>query len=157
MGAKSKRKLSPDFLEERVVPGFVGAVSGSQAVGLVNWAGGVRGAGLAPVDVIGGIVFPACAQAQTRKKFLKSLIEKMIQISCVLSFPLLAAIFALAPRVTYIIYTSKWLPGLTALYLSLIQGVFILIGGILIQVLFAFGQVRTVRNISLFGQFCNGF
>jgi O-antigen/teichoic acid export membrane protein len=133
-----------------VVPGFVGAVSGTSAVGLVNWAGGVRQFGLAPVEIIGRLVFPTCAQAQGRKKFLKSLIERMIQVSCMFSFPLLAAIFALAPSITYIIYTSKWLPGLTALYLSVIQGVFILLGLILVQVLFALGEAKIVRNISLF-------
>lgn len=133
-----------------VVPGFVGAVSGSQAVGLVNWAGGIRQFGLAPQEIIGRLVFPACSQAQHRSQFLKSLIEKMIEITCMLSLPLLAAIFALARPITFIIYTSKWLPGLTALYLSLIQGVFILLGGILVNVLFALGQARTVRNISLF-------
>lgn len=133
-----------------VVPGFVGVVSGPEAVGLVNWAGGVKQFGLAPQDVIGRLVFPACSQAQDRPLFLKSLIEKMIKISCMLSLPLLAAIFALARPLTVIVYTSKWLPGLTALYLSLIQAFFILLGGIFVQVLFALGEAKTVRNISLF-------
>jgi O-antigen/teichoic acid export membrane protein len=133
-----------------VIPGFVGAVSGTQAVGLVNWAGGVRQAGLAPSEIVGRLVFPACAQAQKKKEFLKTLIERMVQISAMFSLPLLAAIFALAPGIINIIYTSKWLPGLTALYLSIIQGAFLLIGGILIQVLFALGEAKTVRNISLF-------
>lgn len=133
-----------------VIPGFVGAVSGPAAVGLVNWAGGVRAVGLAPVDVMGRLVFPACARVQENKKLLKSLIEKMIQITCLFSFPLLAAIFALASQITYILYTDKWLPGLTALYLSAVQGVFLVLGVILTQVLFALGEAKTVRNISLF-------
>lgn len=133
-----------------VTPGFVGAVSGPTAVGLLNWAGGLRAAGLAPVDVVSRLVFSACARARQKEEFLRSLIEKMIQVTCLATFPLLAAIFALAPQITYIIYTDRWLPGLTALYLSTVQGVFLVLGTILTQVLFALGEARTVRNISLF-------
>jgi len=133
-----------------VVPGFVGAVSGPTAVGLINWAGGIRQAGLAPFEVIEKLLFPVASRAQEKKKFLKWLIEKMIKFSSMLSFPLLAAIFALAPSIVSIVYTSKWLAGLTALYLSLIQGVFILLGVVLTDVLFALGKAKTVRNISLF-------
>lgn len=132
-----------------VIPGFVGAVSGSQAVGLVNWAGGVRAVGLAPAEVTNRLIFPACSRAQNKKRLLKSLIERMTQLTCMFSFPLFAAIFALAPAITYIIYTDKWLGGLTALYLSVIQGIFILLGGIFVQVLLALGKAKTVRNISL--------
>lgn len=133
-----------------VVPGFVGAVSGAQAVGLVTWAGGVRQAGLAPFDVIEKIIFPAVSLTQDNKRLLKSLVEKMIKISCMLSFPLLALIFALAPSIVSIIYTSKWLEGLTALYLSIIQGIFILLGAVFIDVLLALGKAGKVRDINLF-------
>lgn len=133
-----------------VTPGFIGIVSGPTAVGFVNWAGGVRQAGLAPFDVIEKLIFPAASRVQENKKMLTLLIEKLTRISCMLSFPLLAILFALAPSVTSIIYTSKWLPGLTALYLSLIQGVFLLLGFIMIDILLALGKAKTVRNISLF-------
>ena len=133
-----------------VVPGFVGIVSGERAVGLVTWAGGIRSAGLAPFDVIEKIIFPAVSRSQDDKKLLKMLIEKMIKISCMFSFPLLALIFALAPSIVSIIYTSVWMEGLTALYLSIIQGVFILLSAVMIDVLLALGRADSVRNISIF-------
>jgi len=133
-----------------VIPVYVGGVSGSRAVGLVNWAGGVRSAGLAPLEIVKSLIFPAASRAQDNKKLLKVLVEKILKLSSMLSFPLLALIFVLAEPLTYIIYTSKWLAGLTALYLSLIQGVFILIGVIMIDVLLALGRAKTVRNITLF-------
>lgn len=133
-----------------VIPGFVGAISGEKAVGLVSWAGGIRQAGLAPFDVVEKIIFPAASRVQDNKGLLKSLIEKMIKISCLLSFPLISLLFALAPSIVSIIYTSKWFEGLTALYLSLIQGVFILLGFAMIDVLLALGRAGTVRNISIF-------
>jgi len=133
-----------------VIPLFIGVLFGAKEVGLINWAGGIRQIGLAPSEVIEKTVFPAVSRSQDDRLFMKSLIEKMIKISCMLSFPLLAVIFALAPQVTYIIYTSQWLAGLTALYLSLIQGVFMIIGAIMINTLFALGKASVVRNISLF-------
>lgn len=133
-----------------VIPGFVGAVSGYKAVGLVNWAAGLRQFGLAPMDIMGRLIFPACARAQKNPRLLRVMIEKMTKISCLISFPILAATFALARPITYLVYTSKWLPGLTALYLSLIQGIFVLLGWIFIQVLFALGDAKKVRNIGLF-------
>lgn len=133
-----------------VVPGFVGAVSGERAVGLVSWAGGIRQVGLAPFDVIEKIIFPAVSRSQDDKKLLKMLIEKMIKFSCMFSFPILALIFALAPSIVSIIYTSEWMEGLTALYLSIIQGIFILLGAVMIDVLLALGRADSVRNISIF-------
>lgn len=133
-----------------VIPVFVGAVSGPRAVGLINWAAGLRGVGYAPFDVIENIIFPAASRVQDNKLLLKSLVEKMIRLSCLFSFPLLATIFALAPSITYIIYTGVWLQGLTALYIGTVQAIFIIIGAILIDVLLALGKAKTVRNISIF-------
>lgn len=138
------------FFNAAIIPGFVGRVSGPSAVGLINWAGGVRQIGMAPNDIIGRLVFPASAQAQDRPVFLKKLIEKIINISSLLSLPLLALVFALAKPITYIVYTSVWLSGLTALYLGVIQAIFMLLGGILMDVLIALGEAKTYRNIVLF-------
>ncbi len=137
-------------LNSAVVPIVVGSWTGPKAVGFINWAGGVRSAGLAPFDVVEKLIFPAAARSQEDKKFLKVLIEKMLKLSCLFSFPLLALIFALAPSLTTILYTEKWLPGLTTLYLSLIQGVFLLHCVLFTDVLFALGKSAAVRNISLF-------
>ncbi|OGM27016.1 hypothetical protein A3D00_01945 [Candidatus Woesebacteria bacterium RIFCSPHIGHO2_02_FULL_38_9] len=139
-----------NLVNTAIVPGFVGIISGSRAVGLINWAGGVRQAGLAPFEIIDKIMFPAASRIQNQKLLLKVLVEKMLKFSSMFSFPLLATIFALAKPLTVIIYTSSWLLGLTALYLSLIQGIFILLGGVFIDVLLALGRAKDVRNISMF-------
>lgn len=133
-----------------VVPVFIGSFSGPAAVGLINWAGGVRQGGFAPFEIVEKVIFPAASRLQGQKKLLASLIEKTIKISSMLSFPLIAFIFALAPQIIYIIYTSKWLAGLTALYLSLIQGIFILLGVIFMDILTSLGQTKEIRNISIF-------
>ena len=46
------------------VPLFVGTVSGTRAVGLINWASGIRQAGLAPFEMIQRIIFPAASRLQ---------------------------------------------------------------------------------------------
>jgi O-antigen/teichoic acid export membrane protein len=131
-----------------VLPVFVGMTSGARVVGLVTWAGGIRQAGLAPLEVSQKLIFSAVARTQDNPRFLKRLLEKLLELTCMSAFPLLTAIFALAPAFTVVVYTSKWLPGLTALYLSLIQGVFVLYGVVLMDALLALGKARTVRNIT---------
>lgn len=132
------------------VPGFVGVVSGSLAVGLVSWAGGIRQAALAPTDVVETLLFSVASRVQSNKKLLKLLIEKMIRLSCMTTFPLLALVFGLAPQIINIIFTDKWLPGLFTLYLSLIHGIFLLFGVLINDVLLALGEARSVRNIQIF-------
>lgn len=133
-----------------VVPGYVGAVAGAEAVGLVNWANGIRQVGLVPFDVVEKIIFPAASRVQDNKNVLKILIEKMIRISSMLSLPLITIIFALAPSVIIIIYTSKWLTGLTAVYLCLIQGLFVLLCNLMVDVLLALGKADKARNINIY-------
>lgn len=133
-----------------VIPGFVGAAAGPGAVGFINWAGGVRQAGVAPVDIISRLVFPACSRCQDKPEVVKKILVKIIHLGSLMSFPLLALIFVLARPITVIVYTSKWLPGLTALYLALAEGIFFIFNQTINNALLALGYVRTVRNISLF-------
>lgn len=149
-GLNYQANMITSSINNAIIPGFVGIASGAGAVGFLNWASGIKEVGLAPTELFGRLAFPACSRAQGRTELLKSLIEKMIKFSCLLGFPLIAAIFALAPSITYIVYTSKWLPGLTALYLSLAQSIFLVLMLILIPVLLALGEAKTVRNISIF-------
>jgi len=148
-GFNFQAKSLIETLNGAVIPGFVGVVSGTQAVGLINWAGGIRQVGLAPADTVVRLVFPTCSQAQDKPEFLKKIITKVVRISSVLSFPIMALVFSLARPITYIVYTDKWLPGLPSLYLFSIQGIFIMLGGILMDVLLALGESRKVRNITL--------
>ncbi len=133
-----------------VVPGFVGAIAGPKPVAFINWAGGIRQAALAPTEVIEKILFTAGARAQNDKELLKTLIERLLRVSCLLAFPLLAIIAAIAPKFITLIYTQNWLPGLLTLYLSLIEGVLILPKVLLTDILWALGESKTVRNITFY-------
>lgn len=137
-------------LNSATVPLFIGSIAGPQAVGLVTWAGGVRQAGLAPFEIIQTMLFSSVARSKNQPQLLKTMLERMLRFSCMLSFPLLTILLSIAPEFTGIIYTSKWLPGLTALYLSLFQGFFLILNNMMVEILFGFGQAKIVRNITLF-------
>lgn len=133
-----------------VTPVLIGILSGNQAVGFINWAAGVRQAGLAPFEVIDKLVFPAASRLQDSPEMLLNLVQKLIRLSCMSSFPLLMLIGALAPQFISIIYTSKWMGGLMTLYLSLIYGIFFLFVSLLNSILLALGKASVVRNVTIF-------
>lgn len=137
-------------LNGAVVPLFVGKVAGSAGVGYLNWAGSLAAFPRTVQDILGRLIFPVGARAQTNQPLLRQIIEKTIQLSCLTCFPLIIILAALAKPVTYLIYTDKWLPGIPALYFFSLQSIFIVIGTILTQTLLALGEAKTVRNISLF-------
>lgn len=137
-------------LNGAVIPLFVGRVAGSAGVGYLNWAGGLATFPRMVPDILGRLIFPVGARAQTNQLFLRQIIEKTIQLSCLTCFPLIIILAALVKPVTYLIYTDKWLPGIPALYFFSLQSIFIIIGGILTQTLLALGEAKIVRNISLF-------
>ncbi len=142
--------MAVGLINSAIVPGLIGVLSGPTAVGLINWAGGVRQAVLGPYEVVDRLGFSAFSRARIDKRFLKTLVEKLIMLSALTTLPLLTIAVSLASELTVIVYSPVWLAGLTALYLSLIQGGFIFIGALLIHVLMASGKTEKVRNISLF-------
>lgn len=137
-------------LNAAIVPIFVGKVVGSAGVGLLNWAGGLAVFPRFPQEIIGRLIFPVGSRVQDDKRILRLIIEKSTQLSCLASFPLIVGLVALAQPVTALIYTDKWIPGIPALYFFSIQSIFIILGGVLMQVLLSIGEAKAVRNISLF-------
>lgn len=133
-----------------IISGFIGLIAGMEAVGLVFWALSVSQIGLLATEIIGRLIFPACSRARRSPPLLKSLIEKLVEINSLLSFPALTILFILARPITEVIYTDVWRPGLTGLYLAIIQGYFLAMGTIFLSVLWAIGGDREARNISLF-------
>lgn len=133
-----------------VTPLLVGRLTGPAAVGFVNWAGGVRSVALSPFEVVEKVIFPGAARAQTNMSLLKNLTEKLLRLSALFSFPLVFILLALVPEFIKLVYTEKWLGGILTLQLSLVQGVFLLIGTVLINTLLAIGKSREVRNIWIF-------
>ena len=132
-----------------VAPVVVGGGLGVNALGLVNWAGGVAGLPRVISEIISRILLPLGARSQDDPEVLKKTIERAMHLSSVISFPLIALMFVLAKPITYIVFTDKWLPGLGVLYVFSIYGVFAILQDILVHALWAVGYSKTVRDIAL--------
>ncbi|MBI2034163.1 MAG: oligosaccharide flippase family protein [Candidatus Levybacteria bacterium] len=136
-------------INSAVIPGYVGIVSGPRAVGYVTVMGGIRQVGLAPTDIISRLLFASSSYLQKNKKLLRSLVEKTIRLSSMTSLPLLGILFALAPALISLALSPQWLPALLTLYLSIIQGIFLILSSIFMQVLLGLGHAKFVRNTTL--------
>lgn len=132
-----------------VAPVVVGGMLGVNALGLVNWAGGVAGLPRVISEIISRIVLPLGARSQNDPEILKKTIERAMHLSSVISFPLIALVFVLAKPITYIVFTDKWLPGLGTLYVFSIYGAFAILQDILVHALWAIGYSKAVRDITL--------
>ena len=132
-----------------VAPVVVGGMLGVTALGLVNWAGGVAGLPRVISEIIARILLPLGARSQSDPEVLKKTIERAMHLSSVISFPLIALVFVLAKPITYIVFTDKWLPGLGALYVFSIYGIFLILQDILVHALWAIGYSKIVRDVML--------
>lgn len=132
-----------------IAPVVVGGLAGVTALGLVNWAGGVAGLPRVISEIISRIMLPLGARSQNNPEILKKTIERAMHLSSVISFPLIALVFVLAKPITYIVFTDKWLPGLGALYVFSIYGIFAILQDILVHALWAIGYSKKVRDVTL--------
>lgn len=128
---------------------LIGSLFGPTALGLISWGGGVGSLPRAGGEIMSRILFPLCSRMQNDKKRLALTIEKSLQYTNLVTFPVVALLIALASPITYIIFTSKWLGGIPSLYFFALQSVFVSIGVILNMALLALGGASKVRNINI--------
>ncbi len=138
------------FASGSIAPIIVGGLSGTAALGLINWAGGVGAFPRFFAEILGKLIFPLASRAQKDKLLLEKTLERSIMIVSLSTFPVVSLVIVLAKPITYIIYTSRWADGITALYLFSLQSVFVVLGMIFSNFLLALGEVKTVRNINIF-------
>jgi len=105
-----------NFIKDAVTPLFVGIYSGNSAVGYVLWA---RNFAFAPIVLSEGftkVSFPAFSRIQDEKGLLASTVELSFRCITLVMFPVTTIAFILGPEITRIVFTEKWLPGITAFY-----------------------------------------
>lgn len=133
-----------------LAPVAVGGFIGTTALGLINWAGGVGAFPRFIGEIAGRIMFPIGARLAQDRRLLKIAIERAIEVTSILTLPLVAVMLALVPPITYIVFTGRWEAGIPALYLFTLQAGFMVFSVILTNALLAVGNARAVRNINLF-------
>ncbi len=111
-------------IKDAVMPVFVGAVSGTVAVGYLNWALTFSKLPILFMSDIFRVTFPTYSRIQDNKEVLKKAIEKTIRFTNLFLFPTVFLLAATAKPIITIIFTDKWLPALPAFYIHL--------GGILV-------------------------
>jgi PST family polysaccharide transporter len=104
------------FIKDAVTPLFVGAYAGAAAVGYVNWARDFAFAPLAFSQVFGRVAFPAFSRLQHDKVLLREAIERSIRMITLVMFPFTAIMMALAPDIIRLVFSEKWMRGITAFY-----------------------------------------
>ncbi len=139
--------LAPLFIGKFPGPG---GYSGTEAVGLISWAGGLALASQAVSELVQRIIFPAVSRLQEEPRLLAPIIERGLLLASFLSFPMMALIAGLARPITYLIYSDKWLPGLLVLYLLLVHSAVMVLWTVLMPVFLGLGMSKYVRDINLY-------
>lgn len=105
-----------NFIKEAITPLFVGIYSGSSAVGYVTWARNFAFAPIVLSEAFTKVSFPAFSRIQDEKELLASTVELSFRCITFVMFPVTTIAFLLGPEITRIVFTEKWLPGITAYY-----------------------------------------
>ena len=72
--------------------------------------------------VISSVTFPAYSKMQDDSERMKQACLRILRFMCAISIPLAAGIFILAPELTQVLLTEKWLPMVPALQVMCIFG-----------------------------------
>ena len=138
-------------IKDAVMPIFVGAVSGSAAVGYLNWAVTFSKLPILFMSDVFRVTFPTYARIQHDKILLKKAIEKTIRFTNLFLFPAVFLLAALAQPIVTIIFTSKWQPALTAFYIHLLGILIVGITNTFMDSLWALGRTKiAVKLLILF-------
>lgn len=106
-----------NFIKDAVTPLFVGVYVGTAAVGYLRWACNFAFVPLVLSETFGRVAFPAFSKLQNDTPLLGRTIERSIRMMTFVMLPVTAILMALAPEITHVFYTDKWLPALGAFYL----------------------------------------
>jgi O-antigen/teichoic acid export membrane protein len=95
---------------------FVGKMLGVTALGFYQMAYLISNLCATEIThVISGVTFPAYSKMQDDLGRMKQACLRVLGLTCTISFPLAAGILVLAPALTQVILTEKWLPMVSAL------------------------------------------
>ena len=138
-----------------VLPVFIGrfpgpgGFAGSEAVGFVSWAGGVAAITTLASGVVEPVIFPLMSRLQDNLKLAQRVFERMLRVVSVLTFGGIALLIVLAPELIKIVFIPRWLPALPSLRLATFQMGIIVVTGLALSTLLAFGEARFFRNMNL--------
>jgi O-antigen/teichoic acid export membrane protein len=102
---------------------FVGKILGVTALGFYQMAYLISNLCATEIThVISSVTFPAYSKMQNDLERTKQACLRVVRLTCAISFPLAAGILVLAPELTQVILTEKWMPIVPALQVMCIFG-----------------------------------
>jgi lipopolysaccharide exporter len=138
-----------NFVKDAITPVFVGIYSGNSAVGYVTWA---RNFAFAPIVLSEGftkVSFPAFSRIQDEKGLLASTVELSFRCITLVMFPVTTMAFVFGPEITRIVFTEKWLPGITAFYFYCTSPFIIGIMVPMYNAILALGRTRILLKLGI--------
>ncbi|MCK5306106.1 MAG: MOP flippase family protein [Candidatus Omnitrophica bacterium] len=129
---------------------LVGKMLGLEALGLYVLAYSLSNMPTTAIThVISQVSFPAYSKVQDDTKRLGRGYLKILKFTALLTIPLAAGLFILAPEFIKIVYGEKWLPMLPAVLIMCFLGFFRAIGATMGPVFFAVGKPHIQHKIKL--------
>jgi|GEM_PF-278897 len=137
------------LLKDNISPTFVVAVVGAAAVGFINWAATLAYYPLIVTDLIGRVMFPAFSRVVHDRKQLQHMVESTIRVHCYVVLPMAVALGALAPYITHVVFTDKWMPAVPLIYYMLVSTFISGISRPLIAAFNALGKPNVVSRLMI--------
>lgn len=128
------------WIKDSIVPTLVGLLAGPAAVGFIGWAGGISVWAVLALQPLNRIYFPVFSRLQRDPAGLADAIERSIAWVNRIVAPVAIGVVALAPLMTEVVYTEKWLPALPLLYMLSVANAFAASSGPCMSALNALGK-----------------
>ena len=148
-GVPHQLKFVVGFAGGATTPLLCGALLGTEAVGLIQWAQQTGFFPMRLVEIVSRVSFPLYSRLQDDRPALTRQIDRSVAICTAGACLFAAIILGLGPAVTTIIYSAKWLSALPLLYLyagSITLGIFVPLVG---PALDALGKPKIVLALSV--------
>lgn len=104
-------------LNSAVNPILIAMIFGVAKAGYVEWAILLVGYLQRPIVLLNRLLFPTYSKVRTNIEKLTRSVNYTYVVCAIIFFALAGLVVGLAPEIVHIVYTDKWLPALSLLYL----------------------------------------
>lgn len=128
------------FIKDTMIPGLGGPMFGPAVVGYLTWALQLTSVPMMLSRLVARVAYPALGQLRDDASAFTAMLESALGWTCRLSLPVFAMVVGLAPQLITYIFTPKWLPAETAIYLLTINMVLDIGAGLCVAALYSLGR-----------------
>lgn len=136
-------------LNSAINPTVIGLVFGLHSAGFIAWASGLVEQLYRPLFMINRVLYPTYSRLDPKSEELGKVVNFTYMATGLIHFGLASILFGLAPLVIKVIYTDKWLPGLSIVYLLVLATIFYPMSIPNGALAYSLGWSKTVLNINV--------